>query len=232
MMIGPMEANEAGIRAAVDATVDAGTVSFETQIESESGGMIRLRRHGVCDFTHWREAAHTVTELPADVPDAYQITDGGIVYTQETGDEWSALDMGGWAAASLMSELAWLYGVVDVRPGDGGDHGVTMSAERALEVCPAPLRDELRTSFQQAGHLDAVGTGRVRTDASNRIVECRLELPASVNGLFGSVDVSSRITVALSDFGVPAQIRPPDAGHAQPIEDFVGSFLRRAEEGE
>jgi hypothetical protein len=225
-------ADEAGIRAAVDATVDAGTVYFEMQIESESAGMIRVRCHGVCDFTHRREAAHTVTELPADVPDVFQIIDGGIVYTQETGDEWYCLDVGSWAAASLLSELAWLYGVVDVRPGDGGDHGVTMSAERALEVCPAPLRDELRTSFHQAGHLDAVGTGRVRTDASNRIVECRLELPASVHGLFGSVDVSSRITVVLSDFGAPAHIRPPDAGPAQPIEDFVERTLRRAEEGE
>jgi hypothetical protein len=227
-----MGANEAGIRAAVDATVDAGTVHFEIQMESEAAGMMRERSHGVCDFINRRAAVHTVTELPADVPDTFQITDGGIVYTQETGDEWHVLDMGSWASASLLSELGWLYGVVDVRPGDGGDHGVTMSAVRALDVCPAPLRNELRTSFHQAGHLDAVATGRVRTDAANRIVECRLELPASVDGLFGSVDVSSRITVVLSDFGMPAHIRPPDAGPAQPIEDLVERILRGAEEGE
>ena len=227
-----MGANDAGIRAAVDATVDAGTVYFEMRLESEPAGVARFRSQGVCDFTRRRAASRTVTDVPADVPDVFQITDGGIVYSQESGDEWHVLDMGSWASAGLLSVLGWLYGVVDVRTGDDGDHGVTMSAERALEVCPAPLRDELRTSFYQAGHLDAVATGRVRTDASNRIVECRLELPASVNGLFGSVDVSSRITVALSDFGVPAQIRPPDAGHAQPIEDFVERILRSAEEGE
>lgn len=229
---GQVGANDAGIRAAVDATVDAGTVYFEMQLESEPAGVVRSRSQGVCDFTHRREAGNTVTELPADAPDVFQIVDGGIVYSQETGDEWHALDMGGWAAASLLSVLGWLYGVVEVRPGDGGDHGVTMSAERAVERCPAPLRDELRTSFYQSGHLDAVATGRVRTDAANRIVECRLEVPASVNGLFGSVDVGSRITVVLSDFGAPAHIRPPDAGPAQPIEDFVESILRRAEEGE
>jgi hypothetical protein len=227
-----MGANEAGIRAAVDATVDAGTVHFEIQMESEAAGMMRERSHGVCDFAHRRAACHTVTELPADVDGVFQITDGGIVYSQETGDEWHVLDTGSWVSAGLLSMLGWLYGVVEVRTGDGGDHGVTMSAARALETCPAPLRDELRTSFHQAGHLDAVATGRVRTDASGRIVECRLELPASVNGLFGSVDVGSRITVVLSDFGEPAHIQPPDAGPAQPIEDFVEQILRHAEEDE
>ncbi|QYN34541.1 hypothetical protein K1T35_40130 [Pseudonocardia sp. DSM 110487] len=227
-----MEADDAKIRAAVGVTVDAGTVHFEMRMESEPAGMMRERSQGVCDFAHRREACHTVTELPADVPDVFQITDGGIVYSRDTGDEWHVLDMGSWASAGLLSVLGWLYGVVDVRTGDGGDHGVTMSAARALETCPAPLRDELRTSFHQAGHLDAVATGRVRTDASGRIVECRLELPASVNGLFGSVDVGSRITVVLSDFGEPAHIRPPDAGPAQPIEDFVEHILRHVEEGE
>jgi hypothetical protein len=207
-------------------------VYFEMRLESEPAWVARFRSQGVCDFTRRRAASRTVTDVPAEVPDVFQIADGGIVYSQEAGDEWHVLDMGGWYTASLLSVLGWLYGVVDARAGDAGEHIVTMSARRAVEACPAPLRDELRTAFDQAGHLDAVATGWVRTDAANRVTECRLELPASVNGLFGSVDVSSRITLVLSDFGEPARIRPPDAGPAVPIGDYVERILRQTEEGE
>jgi hypothetical protein len=225
-------ANDAGIRAAVDATVDAGTVYFEMRLESEPAGVARFRSQGVCDFARRRAASRTVTDVPADVPDVFQIADGGVVYSQEVGDQWHVLDMGGWGGASLLSVLGWLYGVVEAQAGDAGEHVVTMSARRALEACPAPLRDDLRTAFDQAGHLDAVATGWVRSDAANRVTECRLDLPGSVNGLFGSVDVSSRITLVLSDFGEPASIRPPDAGPAEPIGEYVERILREAEEGE
>jgi hypothetical protein len=225
-----VEADDARIRAAVAATVDAGTAYFKMRIESEPAGVMRSRSNGVCDFTHLRAAGHTVTDVPADVPDVFQITDGGVVYSQDVDDEWVVLDMGGWAAASLMSVLGWLYGVVDVRAGDCGDHGVTVSAQRAIAACPVPLRDELRTAFHQAGHLDAVATGRVATDAWNRVTRCRLELPSSRNGMFGSLDVGSRITLTLTDFGEPVHIRPPDAGPAQPIEEYVEPIIRRAEE--
>jgi hypothetical protein len=140
--------------------------------------------------------------------------------------------MGGWGGASLLSVLGWLYGVVEARAGDTGEHIVTMSARRALEACPDPLRDDLRTAFDQAGHLDAVAIGWVSTDAANRVTECRLDLPGSVDGLFGSVDVSSRITLVLSDFGEPACISPPDVGPAEPIGEYVERILRQAEEGE
>lgn len=225
-----MGMDDAGIRAAVGATVNAGTTYFEMRLESEPAGMMRSRSHGICDFTHRRAIAHTVTELPQDVPDVFQITDGGVVYSQEADDQWHVLDMGGWGTASLMAVLGWLYGVVEVRAADGRDHAVTMSAQRAVEACPAPLRDELRTAFHQAGHLDAVATGRVRTDAANRVTECRLELPPGRGGLFGSYDVGSRVTLTLSDFGGPADIRPPDAGPAQPIGEIVERILRRSDE--
>jgi hypothetical protein len=94
------------------------------------------------------------------------------------------------------------------------------------------LRDELRTAFVQAGHLDAVATGWVRTDASNRVTECRLALPGGADGLFGSADVGSRIALALADLGEPASIRPPDAGPAVPIGKDIEQILRRAEESE
>jgi hypothetical protein len=221
------------MRAAVEATVDAGTASYELLHESEPAGILRSRSQGVCDFTHRRAADHTVTEVPEGVPDHFQITDGGVVYDQEAGGDWHALDMGSWCAASLLSMLGWLYGAVDVRPGDSGEHVVTMRAQRALEACPAPLRPELHTAFDQAGHLDAVATGRVRTDAANRVTEFRLELPFSRDGLFGSVDVGSRITITLSDFGEPAHILPPGgAGPVEPIGELVERFFRLAEERE
>jgi hypothetical protein len=221
-----------GMRAAVEATVDAGTAVYELLLESEPEGIVRSHSQGVCDFTHRRAADHTVTEVPVGVPDNFQITDGGVVHSREAGAEWHVLDMGGWGAASLLSVLGWLYGVVDVRPGDSGGHIVAMSAQRALEACPARLRPELHTAFDQAGHLDAVATGWVRTDAGNRVTEFRLELPFSRNGLFGSVDVGSRIVLTLSGFGEPASVRPPGAGPAQPIGEFVERFFRGAEERE
>jgi hypothetical protein len=202
------------------------------EMESEPAGVVRSRSQGVCDFTRRCEASHTVTDVPADVPDTFQIVDGGVVHTQEDGDRWHALDMGGWGSAGLLSMLGWLYGVVDARAGDSGEHIVTLSTTRAVEACPAPLRDELRRAFSQAGHLDAVATGWVRTDAANRVTGCRLDLPGQEDGLFGSVDIGCRITLSLSDFGEPASIQPPDAGPAQPIEDLVERILRRAEEGE
>jgi hypothetical protein len=228
-------ANDAGIRAAVGATVDAGTAYYELLLESEPAGVTRSRSQGVCDFAHRRAAEHTVTEVPEDVPDVFQITDGGVVYSQdsepgEAGAEWHVLDMGGWGSASLLSVLGWLYGTVDARAGESGEHTVTMSARRALEACPESLRAGLRMGFDLAGHLDAVATGRVRTDSSNRVTECRLEFPGGEDGLFGSVDVRSRITLTLSDFGEPASIRPPAAGPALPIRDYVEQILRRAEE--
>ena len=141
-----MGASDARIQAAVGATVDAGTAYFEMQLESERAAVTRSRSQGVCDFTHRRAAAYTVTEVPEDVPDVFQITDGGVVYSQdcepgETGDQWLVLDMGSWASASLLSVLGWLYGVVDARAGDSGEHVVTLSAARAIQACPAPLRD-------------------------------------------------------------------------------------------
>jgi hypothetical protein len=221
------------MRAAVEATVDAGTAFYELLLETEPAGIARMRSQGVCDFTNRRAADHTVTEVPEGVPDHFQITDGGVVYGHEAGDEWHVLDVGGWGAASLLSMLGWLYGAVDARPGDSREHIVTMRAQRALEACPAPLRPELHAAFDQSGHLDAVATGRVRTDAANRITEFRLELPFSRDGLFGSVDVGSRITLTLSDFGEPAHIQPPGgAGPAEPIGEFVERFFRRAEESE
>ncbi|WP_142049795.1 hypothetical protein [Pseudonocardia kunmingensis] len=229
----PVGTDDAGLIAAVEATVDAGTAYFEMELVSEPPGFARFRSHGVCDFAHRRAASRTVTDLPADVPEIFQIADGGVVYSQEPGDGWHVLDMGGWGSASLLAVLGWLYGVVDARAGDGGEHHVTMSARRAVENCPEPLREELRTAFQQAGHLDAVATGRVRTDGANRVTECRLELPGGENGLFGTVDLRSRITLVLSDFGEPAHIRPPDAaGPAQPIGDLAEEVLRHAEDGE
>lgn len=228
-----MGASEAGIRAAVGATVDAGTAYFEMTLESEPAGVARLRTQGVCDFAHQREAAHTVTHVPEGVPDIFQITDGGLVYSQETGDRWHVLDVGGWASAGLLSVLGWLYGVVDAAAGDSGGHTVTMSAQRAVEACPASLRDELRTAFAQAGHHDAVATGWLRTDASNRVTECRLELPGGADGLFGSADIGSRITLALSDFGEPASITPPpDAGPPVPMAEYIEQILRPEEERE
>jgi len=222
----------AAVRAAVGATVEAGTAYFEMQLESEPAGVVRSRSQGVCDFTHRRAASHTVTDVPPDVPDVFQITDGGVVYSQETGDQWHVLDMGGWVAASPLSELGWLYGVVEVSVRDSGDHHLTTSAQRAIDACPAPLREELRMSFQQSGHLDAVVTGLVSTDTSNRVTRCELEFPPGEDGLFGTTEVGCRITLTLSDFGVPAYISPPDAGPAQPIEDLVERIFRRAEEGE
>jgi hypothetical protein len=220
------------MRAAVEATIEAGTAYYEMQMESEPAGVVRSRSQGVCDFTRRCEASHTVTDVPADVPDAFQIVAGGVIYTHEDGDRWYALDMGGWGSTGLLSMLGWLYGVVDARAGDSGEHVVTLSAARAVEACPAPLRDELRRAFSQAGHLDAVATGRVRTDAANRVTECRLDLPGQEDGLFGSIDVGCRITLSLSDFGAPASIQPPDAGPAVAVEDYVEEIFRRAEEGE
>ena len=220
------------MRAAVEATIAAGTAYYEMQMESEPAGVLRDRSQGVCDFTRRCEASHTVTDVPADVPDTFQIVAGGVIYTHEDGDRWYALDMGGWGSTGLLSMLGWLYGVVDARAGDSGEHVVTLSAARAVEACPAPLRDELRRAFSQAGHLDAVATGWVRTDAANRVTECRLDLPGQEDGLFGSVDVGCRITLSLSDFGEPASIQLPDVGPALPVEDFVEQIFRRAEESE
>lgn len=231
-----MGASDAAIRAAVGATVDAGTAYFEVQLETEPE-VTRSRSHGVCDFTHRRASDYTVTDVPENVPDVLHITHGGVVYSQdvgpgEAGDEWQALDMGSWVSASLLSELGWLYGTVDARPGEAGEHIVTMSAQRALEACPAPLRDELHTAFSQSGHLNAVATGWVRTDDANRVTECRLEFPGSEDSLFGTVDIRSRVTLTLFDFGEPADIRSPDAGPAPPIGDLVARIFRRAEESE
>jgi hypothetical protein len=229
-------ASDARIHAAVGATVDAGTAHFETLLESEPAAVTRSRSQGVCDFTHRRETSYIVTEVPEHVPDVFQITDGGVVYSQdrvpgETGDQWFVLDMGSWASASLLSMLGWLYGTVDAQAGASGEHTVTMSARRAVETCPEPLREELRAAFALVGHLDAVATGRVRTDAANRVTECRLELPGGgEDGLFGSSDVRARVTLTLSDFGEPAAIQPPDAGPALPIKDCIEPFLRREEE--
>ena len=92
----------------------------------------------------------------------------------------------------------------------------------ALRVVGEQLRQHARPRRRRPagprpGHgLDrrAVATGWVRTDAANRVTKCRLELPASRNGLFGSVGVGYRITLVVSDFGEPAYIRPPDTGPA------------------
>jgi hypothetical protein len=225
--------DDAGMRAAVEATVDAGTAYYEMLMESVPAGVMRDRIQGVCDFARRREASHTVTDVPADISDTFHIIDGGVVYTQEDGDRWDALDMGGWGSSGgLLWMLGWLYGVVDARAGDSGEHIVTLSAARAVEVCPPPLRDELRRAFSYAGHLDAVATGWVRTDAANRVTECRLDLPGQEDGLFGSVDVGCRVTLSLSDFGEPASIQPPDAGPAMPVEDYVEEIFRRIEESE
>jgi hypothetical protein len=220
------------MRAAVEATIEAGTAYYEMQMESDPAGVVRSRSQGICDFTRRCEASHTVTDVPADVPDTFQIVDGGVIHTHEDGDRWHALDMGGWGSAGLLSMLGWLYGAVDARAGDSGEQVVTLSAARAVEACPAPLRDELRRAFSQAGHLDAVATGWVRTDAANRVTECRLDLPGQQDGLFGSVDVGCRITLSLSDFGEPASIQLPDAGPALPVEDYVEQIFRRGQESE
>jgi hypothetical protein len=221
--------DDAGLAGAVDATVAAGTAYYELLLESEPAGIVRTRSQGVCDFARRRAATHTVTEVPEGVPDQFQITDGGVVHSTESGDEWYALDMGGWGAASLLAVLGWLYGAVDARSGDDGERTVTMSARRALETCPASLRPELATAFGQSGHLEAVATGRVRTDAANRVTGFRLDLPYSRDGLFGSLDVGSRTVLTLSGFGEPADIRPPDSGPVQPVGEFVERLLRADE---
>jgi hypothetical protein len=107
-----------------------------------------------------------------------------------------------------------------------------MSARRAVEACPAPLREEPRLAFEQTGHLDAVATGWVRTDAADRLAECRLEIPPGGAGLFGPVDVGCRVTLVLSGFGEPASIRPPDAGPAQPIGECIERIFGRVDERE
>jgi hypothetical protein len=222
-------ADDARIRAAVEATVDAGTVRFEMELETEPADVNRSRSHGVCDFTQRRAECRTVTDVPANVPDTFQITDGGVVYTQEPGGHWHALDMGGWAAASLMSDLGWFYGVVEARELAPSEHTVTTSARHAVDACPAPLRDELRTAFEQSGHLDAIATGWVRTDASNRITGCRLSIPPGGAGLFGPVDLTCRIALDLSRFGEPAAIRVPDAGPAQPVREGIAQHFGRVD---
>lgn len=222
------------IRAAVEATVAAGTVRYEMELESEPAHVNRSRSRGVCDFARRREASRTVTDVPADVPDAFQITDGSVVYTQEPGGGWHALDMGCWSAASLLASLGWFYGAVDatalITAEDGAEYTVTMSARRAVETGPEALRDELRRAFELSGHLDAAATGWVRTDAANRITGCRLEIPPGGPGLFGAVDVGARISLAFSRFGEPAVIRPPDAGPAPSLEETIERFLGDGDE--
>jgi hypothetical protein len=77
-----MAADHAGIRAVVGATADAGTAYYELRLESVPAGVTRSRSQGVCDFTQRRAAGYTVTEVPEDVPGVFQITDGGVVYSQ------------------------------------------------------------------------------------------------------------------------------------------------------
>ncbi len=70
---------------------------------------------------------------------------------------------------------------------------------------------------------------RVRVDDRHCIVEFVLEIPQGGEGPDGTVHDAARIELVLTDFGEPAMmIRPPDAGPAVPIEEYVEYVLRLA----
>jgi hypothetical protein len=129
--------------------------------------------------------------------------------------------------------LGWLYGVMQIQAGDEeATHLVAMNARRAVDVCPADLQDDLRAVFVATGQLDAVATGRVRLDDRQRITEFVLEIPQGGEGPDGTVHDAARIVLVLADFGEPAMIRPPNAGPAMPVGEYIEYVLRLAAESE